>query len=167
MMHGMERYLVANYALAFAWSVVVLLGLIGLGRLVARAVDDEAAIKAGWGLHAAWGTALYLFLGGLLALFGLCGATAIALLLGGGVAIMIWTTFRAGLPTRAALAEIPWQNWPAFAVVALLFAGCLCWQGNLNACDDLAAYHNFCEKLLVTGSFDAPFFLRRLASLRG
>src|SRR5258708_2522219 len=123
MMHGMERYLVANYALAFAWSVVVLLGLIGLGRLVARAVDDEAAIKAGWGLHAAWGAALYLFLGGLLALFGLCGATMIGLLFGVGVAVLIWTTYRAGLPSKAALAELPWHTWPAFAVVALIFAG--------------------------------------------
>ncbi|MDR3404300.1 MAG: hypothetical protein P4L99_17510 [Chthoniobacter sp.] len=163
----MERYLVANYASALVWSIVVLLGLIGLGRLVARAINEESAVKAGWGLHAAWGAALYLFGGGLLALFGLCGATMIGLLFGAGLAVLIWTTYRAGLPTRAALAEIPWWNWPAFAVVALIFAGGLCWQATFSVCDDLPAYYNFCEKLLATGSFAEPFSWRRLASLGG
>jgi hypothetical protein len=167
MMPGMERYLVANYALAFAWSVVVLLGLIGLGRLVSRAVNEESALKAGWGLHAAWGAALYLFLGGLLALFGLCGATVIGLLFGAGMAVLIWTTYRAGLPSKSALAAMPWQNWPAFAVVALMFAGGICWQGTVSVADDLTAYYSFCEKLLTTGSFDEPFSWRRLASLGG
>ncbi|MDR3404299.1 MAG: hypothetical protein P4L99_17505 [Chthoniobacter sp.] len=163
----MERYFPASYALTFVWGLAVLLGMIGLGRLVARAIKEESALQAGWGLHAAWGAALYLFLGGLLALFGLCGATAIVLLIGVGLAALIWTTFRAGLPTRAALAEMPWQNWPAFAVVAVVFAGGLCWQGNVNPADDLAAYYSYCEKLLSTGSFDEPFSWRRLASLGG
>jgi hypothetical protein len=166
-MHGMERYLVANYPLAFAWSLVVLFGLIGLGRLVARLVKEEAAVQAGWGLHAAWGAALYLFVGGLLALFGLCGATVIGLLFGVGAAVMVWTTYRAGLPSRAVLAKMPWQNWPAFAVVAVIFAGGICWQKTFSVCDDLPAYYNFCEKLLATGSFDEPFSWRRLASLGG
>ena len=80
---------------------------------------------------------------------------------------MIWTTYRAGLPNRAALAAMPWQNWPAFAVVALIFAGGICWQKDFSLCDDLPAYYNFCEKLLTTGSFDEPFSWRRLASLGG
>ncbi len=163
----MERYFSSNYLLTFAWSVAVLLGLIGLGRLVAFVAREEARVKVGWGLHAAWGMALYLFFGGVLALFGLCGATAIALLIGAGLAAFIWTTYRAGVPTKAALAAAPWQIWPAFAVVALLFAGGICWQGTVNAGDDLPAYYNFCEKLLATGSFDEPFAWRRLASLGG
>jgi hypothetical protein len=91
----------------------------------------------------------------------------IGLFFGLGAAVMIWTTYRAGWPTRAALAEMPWHNWPAFAAVALIFAGGVCWQGTFSVCDDLAAYYNFCEKLLATGSFDEPFSWRRLASLGG
>jgi hypothetical protein len=163
----MERYLPANYALTFAWGVAVLLGMIGLGRLVARAIRDDSAVAAGWGLHAAWGAALYVFLGGLLALFGLCTAAAITLLIGAGLAAFLWTTYRGGLPSRAALARMPWQNWPVFALVAFVFAGGLCWQNNVNPCDDLVAYYNFCEKLLATGSFGEPFSWRRLASLGG
>ena len=161
------RYFAANYAFTLLWAVVVLLGMIGLGRLVALALRSESARKAGWGVHAAWGTGLYLFLGGTLALVHICNSAAISLLIGIGVAVLIWTTYRAGLPTKADLAAIPWQMWPAFAALALMFAGGLCWQGNVNPCDDLGAYYNFCEKLLVTGSFDEPFSWRRLASLGG
>jgi len=163
----MERYFASHFLLTLAWSLAVLLGLVGLGRVVARATKEEADIQAGWGLHAAWGMSLYLFVGGLLALFGQCGATAISLLIGIGLAAFIWTSYRAGLPTTATLAAAPWQNWPAFAVVALLFAGGICWQGAVNPCDDLNGYYNLCEKLLATGSFDEPFSLRRLASLGG
>jgi len=163
----MERYLPSSYAAVFLWGLAVLIGLIGLGRLVARAVGGEEAEKAGWGLHAVWGIAVYLFAGGFLALFGACGESGITLLIGAGLAMMIWTTARGGWPTKAAIAAIPWQTWPAFAVVALTFAGGICWQFNLNECDDLATYYNFCEKLLSTGSFDEPFSWRRLASLGG
>lgn len=162
-----DRYFASNYALTFCWALVVLLGMIGLGRLVARIIRDDAAADAGWGLHAVWGTALYLFLGSTLGVFHLCGAIGISLLIGAGAAVFIWTSFRAGLPTRAQWAAVPWQTWPAFAVVALMFAGGLCWQGTVNGADDLGAYYNFCEKLLTTGSFDEPFSWRRLASLGG
>ena len=62
---------------------------------------------------------------------------------------------------------MPWSTWPAFVVAALIYAGSVCWQGNVNWCDDLGAYYNFCEKLLASGSFDDPFSWRRLASLGG
>jgi hypothetical protein len=161
------RYFAANYAFTFGWALLVLLGMIGLGRLVAMALRSETAGKAGWGLHAAWGTGLYLFLGGTLALLGICTSAAISLLIGIGVAAWIWTIYRAGLPTKADLAAVPWQMWPVFAAALLMFAGGLCWQGNVNHCDDLGSYYNLCEKLLVTGSFDEPFSWRRLASLGG
>ena len=163
----MERLLPSSYAAVFLWGIAVLLGMIGLGRLIARAVSGEAAAKAGWGLHAVWGMAVYLFVGAVLALFGACGQAGITLLIGAGLAAVIWTTARGGWPTKATLAAIPWQTWPAFAVVALTYAGGLCWQRNVEPCDDFAAYYNFCEKLLSTGSFDEPFSWRRLASLGG
>jgi hypothetical protein len=163
----MERYIPSSYASVFLWGIAVLLGMIGLGRLVALAVGDESAKKAGWGLHAVWGMGVYLFVGGSLSLFGACGATAIVLIIGAGLAATIWTTVRGGLPTRATLASGPWESWPAFAAVALTFAGGLVWQMNGNFSDDLPAYYSFCEKLLATGSFDEPFSWRRLASLGG
>jgi hypothetical protein len=163
----MERYFPSNYAAVFLWGIAVLLGMIGFGRLVTRAVGGEPARHAGWGLQAVWGMGVYLFAGGWLALFGACEATAIVLLIGLGLAIFIWTTYRRGLPNRADFAAIPWGWWPAFAVVALKYAGGLCWQINVNEGDDLPAYFNFCEKLLSTGSFADPFSWRRLASLGG
>ena len=110
--------------------------------LSARAVGGEVAKNAGWGLHAVWGMGLYLFAGGLLTLFGACGETAITLLIGVGLAAMVWTAYRAGLPKRADLAAIPWGMRPAIAVVAFLNAGGICWQGNVNEADDLPAYYN-------------------------
>jgi hypothetical protein len=163
----MERYFPSNYAGVFLWGMAVLLGMIGFGRFVAGAVGGEPARRAGWGLHAVWGMGLYLFAGGLLALFGACGATAILLLVGVGLAMFIWTTYRRGVPNRADFAAIPWSWWPVFAVAAFTYAGGLCWQTNVNEADDLPAYFNFCEKLLSTGSFADPFSWRRLASLGG
>jgi hypothetical protein len=163
----MERYLIPSYGAVFLWGIAVLLGMIGLGRLVTRAVGGEPAMDAGWGLHAVWGMSVFLFVGGLLSLFGACGSTSILLLVGAGLAVLIWTAARGGLPTRAALAAIPWTAWPAFAAVALTYAGAVCWQRNVEPSDDLVAYYGFCEKLLSTGSFDEPFSWRRLASLGG
>jgi hypothetical protein len=163
----MERMYPVAYAAIFFWGIAVLVGLIGLGRLVARAIGEEAAENAGWGLHAVWGMGAYLFLGGLLAACGACGATAITLLIGAGIVVTVWTTVRGGWPTRASLAAQPWALWPAFAIAAFLFAAGLCWQGNVNAADDFVGYYEFCEKLLSTGSFPEPFSWRRLASLGG
>lgn len=163
----MERYFPSSYPSVFLWGLAVLLGLIGFGRLVARIVGGEPARDAGWGLHAVWGMGVYLFLGGWLALFGACGATAIVVLIGAGLGIFIWTTYRGGLPKRADFSAIPWAWWPVMAVVALKYAGGICWQINVNEGDDLPAYYNFCEKLLSTGSFADPFSWRRLASLGG
>lgn len=163
----MERYFPSNYAAVLLWGIAVLLGLIGFGRLLARLVGGEPARDAGWGLHAVWGMGVYLFIGGLLMLFGACGATAIVMLIGAGLGIFLWTTYRRGLPTRADLAALPWGWWPVLAVVALKYAGGICWQINVNPADDPPAYYNFCEKLLSTGSFADPFSWRRLASLGG
>ncbi len=163
----MERYFDFSYAGAFFWGIAVLFGFIGWGRLVAQLVSKETAPKAGWGLQAVWGMAVYLFVGGTLAVFGACGELAITLLIGIGLSIMAWTTVRGGWPGKASLAALPWMAWPAFAVVALQYAGGVCWQGNVNACDDFAAYFNYCEKLLASGSFDDPLSWRRLASLGG
>ena len=163
----MDRYFPSSYALVFLWGIAVLLGMIGLGRLVARAVGEEAAAKAGWGLHAVWGMAVYLFAGGLLAAVGWCGETSIVMLIGVGLAALVWTTLRGPRPTLASLAALPWAAWPAFAVVALKYAASIRWPENINENDDFAAYYNFCEKLLATGSFDDPFSWRRLASLGG
>jgi hypothetical protein len=163
----MDRYIPSSFASVFLWGMAVLLGMIGLGRLVAIAMGAESAKKAGWGLHAVWGMGVYLFVGASLSLGKVCGATTIVLIIGAGLAVTIWTTIRGGRPTRAALVSGPWGAWPVFAVAALTLAGGLVWQMNGNFSDDLPAYYPFCEKLLATGSFDEPFSWRRLASLGG
>jgi len=163
----MERMFPVAYATVFFWGIAVLIGFVGLGRMAARAIGEEAAEKAGWGLHAVWGMAVFMFAGGLLALFGACGEMAITLLICAGIGMIIWTAVRAGWPSRAGIAALPWAFWPACAVALFLYAGGLCWQANVNAADDFAAYYEFCEKLLSTGSFPEPFSWRRLASLGG
>jgi len=163
----MERCFPTQYGAVFLWAIAVLLGMIGLGRLVALLVGGELAKKAGWGLHAAWGMAAYLFLGGLLGAFGVCAQTNITLLIVLGMGITVWTTFRGWRPTRAALAAIPWFAWPVFLLAALIFSTSIFQQAHANAADDYPAYFSFCEKLLETGSFGDPFSWRRLASLGG
>jgi hypothetical protein len=163
----MDRYLPASYGLTFLWGIAVLLGLIGLGRIVQLALGTEVTEKPGWGLQAVWGMAAYLLVGGCLSMLGACGAMAITLLIVCGLVVMIWTTVRGGWPARAAWAAFPWRLWPAFLVLGFLYAGGLFWTFNVNASDDLPAYYNYCEKLLSTGSFADPFSWRRLASLGG
>jgi hypothetical protein len=166
-LEAMDHYLPAHYPAAFGWGVVVILGLIGLGRLVARVVDAEAGPKAGWGLHAVWGMAAYLFVGAILAVFGAFGSIAITLLVCAGAGVTFWTSFQSWTRGGMTWKAIPWQMWPAFLVVALSFSGGIVYWTTANPCDDLTAYFYFCEKLVTTGSFDEPFSWRRLASLGG
>jgi len=163
----MERCFPTHYGAVFLWATAVLLGMIGLGRLVALLVGGELAKKAGWGLHAAWGMSAFLFVGGLLGVFGACAQINITLLIVVGLGIMIWTTLRGWRPAKGALAAIPWFAWPVFSFVALIFVSSLFQQASANEADDYPAYFNFCEKLLETGSFGDPFSWRRLASLGG
>lgn len=163
----MDHILPTPYIVVLLWSIAVLLGMIGLGRLVALIVGGESAENAGWGLHAVWGMAVYLFLGASLSVCAAADGTGITLLIALGVTAMLVTTVRRGLPTIRQLANLPWQMWPVFAVLALTFFGGLYWQKNVNPSDDLPAYFAFCEKLLSTGTFDEPFSWRRLASLGG
>jgi hypothetical protein len=163
----MERCIPIQYGAVFCWAMTVLLGMIGLGRLVALAVGGDSARKAGWGLHAVWGAGVYLFVGGLLGVFGLCGQIGITLVIGLGFGIFIWTLFRGWRPAWNDFAAVSWSAWPAFAVVALTFATGLYQQTCVSEADDFPAYFNFCDKLLETGSFGDPFSWRRLASLGG
>ena len=163
----MERCFPVPYAAIVLWCAAVLLGMIGLGRLVALAVGGEPVKKAGWGLHAVWGAALYLFLGGLLGVFRAGVDANLVLMTALGIGIFVWTTFRAWRPVRADFAALPWGVWPLVAVVAVTFATGMYRQTYVNNADDLPAYYQFCEKLLTTGSFEDPFSWRRLASLGG
>jgi len=163
----MEHCFPIPYGVVFLWSLAVLLGMIGFGRIVALAVGAELAKKAGWGLHAVWGTALYLFFGGLLGVCKACVGFNIMLMTAIGVALFVWTTFRQWRPSRADFAGLPWAVWLIFAVVALTFAAGIFQQTFVNNVDDFPAYFDFCEKLLTTGSFEDPFSWRRLASLGG
>jgi hypothetical protein len=163
----MERCFPIRYSAVFFWSLAVLLGMIGFGRIVALMVGGESAKKAGWGLHAVWGAGLFLFVGGLLGVFRACVEANITVMVLVGLALFIWTTFGAWRPVWADFAAMPWGVWPVFAVVAVTFAGGIFQQTYVNEVDDLPAYFSFCEKLLETGSFEDPFSWRRLASLGG
>jgi hypothetical protein len=163
----MEHYLPSSYYSAFAWGIIVLIGMIGLGRLLARFVDAEAGNEVGWGLHAVWGMGVYLFIGGFLAMCGVFREAVIVTLICLGVVAAVWTNLRSGLPTVSALLKAPWNLWPAFLVAAIFYLGGIVYWGRMNPCDDTLAYFYYCEKLLSTGSFDEPFSWRRLASLGG
>jgi hypothetical protein len=163
----MEHYLPSSYPIAFVWGIVVLIGMIGLGRLLARFVDAEMGNEVGWGLHAVWGMGVYLFIGSILATCGVFREAVITTLICLGVVAAVWTNLRSGLPTFSALLKAPWHLWPAFLVAAVFYFGGIMYWGRINPCDDTPAYFYYCEKLLSTGSFDEPFSWRRLASLGG
>lgn len=163
----MERLVPVSYWVALLWALAVLVGLVGLGRLVARWVGQDPAFSEGWGLHATLGMGVYLAAGGVLAVTGLCNEWGITLLIGVGVVVFVATTVRQARSKPCNLAELPWSSWPAWVCVAFLFCGGLVWQLHLGPGDDYPAYFEYCEKLLSTGSFDEPFSWRRLASLGG
>ena len=163
----MEHYVPRPYLIVLIWTIGVLLGMIGLGRLVAKFVAGKSAAEAGWGLHAIFGMSAYVFLGGVLAVFGAATDIGITLLISLGLVALVLTTRRAGNFLTNLRAALPWQMWPVYVVGVVCFFGGLVWQFNVNSSDDLPAYHAFCEKLLTTGSFDEPFSWRRLASLGG
>ncbi len=162
----MGRYITTDYLVAACWVAMVFAAMLGLGRLVARWVDEPES-REGWGLHAVWGMALFLLLGGMLSVFGLCNDLAIFSTIVAGSLFLVWD-LRASLPQwRTWASGWSWGMVPLLAIVAFLFYGGVCWIGNVNPADDQVAYFSFTEKLLKTGAVVEPFSWRRLASLGG
>ena len=149
-----------------AWVLVVLSATIGLGRIGARWVEDEPK-QANWGLHAVWGMAIFIFVGGTLATFGLCGKLAIVGLMIIGCIAFVWEARTSLRHWRSLFQRGHLGILPTLIVVITLFAGGVCWTLNLNPADDHIAYFSFTEKLLTNGTFVEPFSWRRLASLGG
>ena len=97
----MGRYITTDYLVAVCWVATVFAAMLGLGRLVARWVDGPKG-REGWGLHAVWGTAFFLLLGGVLSMLGLCNDLAIFSTIIAGSLFLVWD-LRACLPQ--------WRTW--------------------------------------------------------
>ena len=162
----MERYLTTNYLSAMAWVLVVLGAIIGIGRVAARWVED-APRQANWGLHAVWGLAIFIFVGGTLAAVGLCGKAAIMGLLILGCIAFVWEARTSLKHWRSLFQRGHLGILPTLIVAIILFVGGVGWTLNLNPGDDHIAYFSFTEKLLTNGTIVEPFSWRRLASLGG
>ena len=78
----------AAYSLAACWGFVLLVSLIGYGRLLRRLLFPTE--RVGWAESAAWGIAFIIALGGWLNLAGIISPALIISLIGLGVA---FTTF--------------------------------------------------------------------------
>lgn len=174
----------AFLAAGVAWGLLLLLSLVGWGRLVARLATPASPAPAA-GLAAALGLAGLLLLGGVAQFAGIAGRPLLLVLVavGAGLAAAPLAGPRSSLPDRfrslrAAAAGDPLLALATLAVVALALlhlAGSV--AGNVwnnvdyrpfDPHDDEQSYLALVRRLLDTGTLGVdPFDSRRLASLGG
>jgi hypothetical protein len=150
------------------WSLILLLAFAGWGDAAARRLVPGRDVD--WPLRTAWGLAVTLAVGGLLALLGLARRPV----------LIVWTSAGVALAARAALQGVGsvlqvrprrpgWHALLAGALglIAAFVALGAAFEGFPNPSDDWPAYLPFIHKLLQTGTLIEPFSVRRMASYGG
>lgn len=164
-----------TYVLMLIFGLLLLASWAGWGAglerlLLGRRVGDRA-------LHAGWGLAWTIAVGGVLDLLGVIGPAVNGLLVGTGVVLLA-----ADCRLRRRGARPRWSRWrrrlrqrPALATVAVLLIAMALLVYAVNVCskyfnphDDLHAYLVFPTKMIQTGTMGPePFSERRLTALGG
>jgi hypothetical protein len=164
-----------GYVGMFAFGLLLLAAWTGWGAalerlVVGRRVGDRA-------LHAGWGLAWALVIGGGLNLMGWIGPLVNGVLVATGIVFLagdVWRgRHRVGARCRRRLAAL--RQRPALAAVAVLIVAMLLLVYAVNVCskyfnphDDLHAYLVFPTKMIQTGTMGPePFSERRLTALGG
>jgi len=161
------------FAAMFAFGLILLGSWAGWGAATHRLFLREVA--ADRGMHAGWGLALTLFVGGMLNLSGQVSAHSIVLFVTVGFSLLLWDVYRdrrrLGAWLRVAISSVR-RDWRVAAAVAVLSAGLaltyaasIC-STHFNDHDDLQAYFVFPAKMIQTGAFGSdPYSERRIVSL--
>jgi len=163
-----------DFVQMFAWGGVVLLSLVGWGRIVHHLLgqglvgrpDTGPDWKPDWGLSAGWGMALAVAVGGLLSQLGLISANTVIGFVVLGAVLALACAFRDGIarPDLGAWCLV------GLVLVALpvlaRYAAAVHFQATSCGDDDIA-YFPMIARLLQTGTLIEPFSLRRLAGFGG
>jgi len=165
----------ATYASMFVFGLLLLASWAGWGAALERLVVGRTT--ADRALHAGWGMAFAVVLGGALNLAALISPTGIHLFLVAGLALLACDGWRrrasTGAEVRGLLAGL--RSRPGLALAGLVvgamllaaYAASVC-SRDYNAHDDLQAYFVLPVKMIQTGSMGAdPFSEGRLLSLGG
>ena len=167
-----------DYLRTVLWGAAILASAVGWGAVIARRLYGDDA-RVGWGLEAALGMAVYLALGGLLAMLSLVSVTTCYIAVSLGVARFAFEAWRrvdaevapAGSEPRKGTGTHP--GIVGVTVVILFFGVALFhyfgWAAEryANIDDDFQAYFSFPKQLLATGTLVEPFSSRRIDSYGG
>jgi hypothetical protein len=156
---------------AALWGAILLTSFAGWGTWLANRL--VTALDVDLPLRAAWGMALTIAAGGLLALVGLARRPLLIVWTAGGLALAadaaVHRVAERGRRTWALLREAGWQAALAIALGAVTLFLALGAVGHSfpNPSDDWPAYLPLVHKLLQTGTLIEPFSVRRLAAYGG
>lgn len=165
----------ASYAAMFGFGLLLLGSWAGWGVAIHRLVLRR--VVADRGMHAGWGLALTLLVGGLLNLAGKISSPGIVLFVTAGFALLLWDGYRGrrrlSASLRLAIAQLRREWLLAAAVIALIgalavvYAASVC-STRFNEHDDLQGYFVFPAKMIQTGALGPdPYSQRRIQSLGG
>ncbi len=154
------------------WGGILLVAFAGWGDAAARRWAAEVDVDLP--LRTAWGMALTVAVGGLLALLGLARRPILILWTCGGVALAVQAAVcgaRAGMAQnwRRAVRDAGWHVPLVLAIAGVTGVLALGSAGHSfpNPSDDWPAYLPMVHKLLRTGTLIEPFSVRRMAAYGG
>ncbi|MBT6407182.1 MAG: hypothetical protein HOK06_06220, partial [Rhodospirillaceae bacterium] len=152
-----------QYALIFAWGLLVLCSFVGWGAVANRLAGRPAGDRPDLGLCAGWGMALSLAVGGLASLLGVATAGFAIFYVLVGVVILVGAWMGRRLPAEF-FTSPRFLVACASAVFVLIRYAAWVHAIDRDCNDDDIAYFAFVARLLDTGTLIEPFSLRRLAA---
>ena len=165
----------ASYAVMFGFGLLLLGSWAGWGAAIHRVLFRR--IPANRALHAGWGLAFTLVVGGVLNLMRAVTPTAIYAFSAAGLSFLLADNLRRRRRLREwvrGLALRTWRDWLLAAATAVLCGLLIVLYGAsvrttvFNFHDDLQGYFVFPTKMIQTGSLGPdPFSERRILSLGG
>ena len=173
------------------WSLLIFASFWGFGELLRRRINRPEFADIGWGLTAAWGTAVVLGIGGVVMMLHLAKAPNLTVLVifGAAAAAYYAVNGKWGMKNgksrnpksrtknsksvsspsgfKFELSAFSFFSFILFLLAALAFSTSVFWPYQIDPNDDWIAYLMYPEKILQTGTFTDPFSLRRVAALGG
>jgi len=157
-----------NIISGFCVAIILLLSLLGWGRLVAIATFGNA--KGDWPLQAAWGTCFVALVGGLLNFTGLVSVPVNLSIVFLGFCLCLFFSRPRTLVGNWSLHKLPTGDRFAIALLALVSIGIIAASvppSPWNAADDSIGYAAHPVKMLETGQLIEPFSFRRIVGFGG
>jgi hypothetical protein len=167
------RYIGRNdLTLTTIWCATMLVSFVGWGEVVNHFLAPER--RADWGLRAAWGMGVFIFVGGIFcALKVTSRRLLVAQVLVGVLVYVVRRLMCVSKPLRPRAFLVALANAGplvamtlAFGIAAMCVVGLVGWQ-QYNPNDDQPLYFLLIQKLLQQGSLYDPFDVRRISTFGG